>query len=113
MDLVSAIGLGLDVAGATIIAIGLLGHPATMALRATSLWGSSAPTAVGQAEGRADAEFGIPVLIPGFCGQLVGLAVRSKVSVGIGFLAAGAAAATPLFLWHEIWRGRRAKALAI
>lgn len=113
MDLPSATGLGLDIAGATIIAIGLLGHPATFALRATSFWGSSAPTAVAQAESRADAEFGIPTLVSGFLGQLIGLGVHSEVSLWVGYTAAAAAALTPLAVWQFTWRGRRAKRLAV
>ncbi|MGE0066447.1 MAG: hypothetical protein AB7T48_03750 [Solirubrobacterales bacterium] len=113
MDLPSAIGLGLDIAGATIIAVGLLGHPATMALRATSFWGSSAPTAVAQAESRADAEFGIPIFACGFLGQLIGLGVHSEASVQLGYAAAFVCAAGSIAVWRWLWRERRAKHLAI
>lgn len=113
MDLPSAIGLGLDIAGASIIAIGLLGHPGTFALRATSFWGSSAPTAVAQAESRADAEFGIPTLVSGFVGQLVGLGVHSEASLWLGYGAAATAVLIPLATWHSLWRTWRAKKIAI
>jgi hypothetical protein len=113
VDLPSAIGLGLDIAGASIIAIGLLGSPATLAMRATSFWGSSPPTAVAEAESRADAEFGIPTITAGFIGQLIGLAVRSDVPIWLGAGAGAVFALVPLALWHWLWRPRRTMALAI
>jgi len=105
MDAASSIGLGLDIAGGTIIAIGLLGKPATLALRATSFWGENAPTAVFMAESRADAEIGIPTLACGFLGQLVGLAWAAHVAVAIGAALAAACAVVPLTFWN--WYGDR------
>jgi hypothetical protein len=113
MNLISAIGLGLDIAGGTIIAIGLLGAPWTLALRATSFLGESAPTAVFLCESRADAEVGIPALVLGFGGQLIGLAVSAHTWVLIGFLAAAVCAVGTLALWRFAWRPSRTKSLAI
>jgi hypothetical protein len=113
VDLPSAIGLGLDIAGATIIAIGLLGNPATLALRATTFWGGNPPSAVREAENRADAEFGIPTVVCGFTGQLVGLGVHSEASHFVGYGSAAAAALIPLVAWYWLWRPWRAKKVAI
>jgi hypothetical protein len=113
MNAVSSIGLGLDIAGGTIIAVGLLGHPSSLARRASSFFGESPPTAAFMAESRADAEIGIPVLVSGFLGQLVGLAWSAEVSVPVGALLAAGAALVPLAFWHAYWRSGRSKALAI
>jgi hypothetical protein len=72
MNPVSAFGIGLDIAGGTIVAVGLVGHPGKMALRSTTFFGGAATTAAGEAESRADAEVGIPALALGFICQLVG-----------------------------------------
>jgi hypothetical protein len=71
------------------------------------------PTAVAQAESRADAEFGIPTLASGFLGQLIGLGVHSEASLWGGYVAAAIATLMPLVAWQFIWRGWRAKRLAI
>lgn len=113
MDLPSAIGLGLDIAGAAIITIGLLGSPATFALRATTFLGGNSHTAAAEAESRADAEFGLPVLVSGFIGQLVGLSVHSEAAVCLGYAAAALCALVPLAIWHWLWRPWRRKRLAV
>jgi hypothetical protein len=113
VDLPSAIGLGLDIAGAAVITIGLLGSPATFALRATTFLGGNSHTAAAEAESRADAEFGLPVLLSGFLGQLIGLSVHSEAPVCIGYPAAALCALLPLATWHWLWRPWRRKRLAV
>ncbi len=113
MDAASSVGLGLDIAGATIIAIGLLGNPAHLAMRATSFWGESAPNAAFLAESKADGEIGIPTIVAGFVGQLIGLAWRAKVAVVLGLVLAGVCTLGVLAFWYWIYRPRRVTALAI
>jgi hypothetical protein len=113
MDLASSVGLGLDIAGAVVIAIGLLGSPATFALRATEFFGGSPHTAAAEAESRADGELGIPLLILGFLGQLIGLGVRTRAPVAVGTALAALAALVPLALWHWVWHPWRSKRLAV
>jgi hypothetical protein len=113
VDLPSAIGLGLDIAGAAIITIGLLGSPATFALRTTTFLGGNFHTAAAESESRADAEFGLPVLVSGFLGQLVGLSVHSEAAVCVGYAAAVLCALVPLAVWHWLWRPWRRKRLAV
>jgi hypothetical protein len=68
------IGIGFDIAGASLLARGLLTSPLEIARRATSFLGYSGPLATSQIEDKVDAIFGLAALLLGFILQAVGYA---------------------------------------
>lgn len=83
------VGLGIDVAGAYLLARGLLASPAVMARR-RKRWSDFNPSlAVAQAEDKVDAMFGLSALGIGFFIQTVGYVLTLA---GIGGATGGSAA---------------------
>jgi hypothetical protein len=81
------IGLALDLAGAFILARGILGSPSIIVVASTSFWNSNPLLGVQGAEDRVDGRFGVGVLLSGFTLQAVGyfldLALSPSETTGI------------------------------
>jgi hypothetical protein len=100
-------GIGLDIAGAVLVAKGLLIGPEQMFQRTGTRLGFSAPVLIGFAEDWCDGAFGVGALVGGFIFQAVGYAVvvdGRHAGVGtaraaVGILCAVAAAVLVSVLW--------------
>lgn len=103
------VGLGLDIAGAYLVARGLLASNLEIALRAAGYWGSSPPTAVTNAQNKVDGWIGLISLVLGFVLQAVGYFVilsgraDDEVSVGRALAAIGLGVAA-ILLVLGVWR---------
>jgi hypothetical protein len=68
-------GIGFDLAGALLLARGLLVDPREFVRRASSAWGVSSVSIGSQANNRIDASFGAAGLVVGFLLQATGYEV--------------------------------------
>lgn len=66
------VGLALDITGATLLAKGLVLHPATIYGVTAQLWGGNDLAIRDRCQSRTDAEFGLVLLVSGFGLQAVG-----------------------------------------
>lgn len=100
------VGVGFDLAGAWLVAKGLLVKESVLAQRAGQFWGGNPGITVGAVEDRVDAKFGVGFLLFGFSlqalGYVVGLGVdlaaeeswmRAVIAAGLLFLFVGLALA--------------------
>jgi hypothetical protein len=113
-----AVGIGFDIAGAVLVAWGLLAGPRKMALRAGSYYGSNPNAAVGLIEDRVRGDVGVVALVLGFSLQAAAYAVT--VAAGhltpgtLGGIIASAAVPAALILLGERWtHDRRARRLMV
>jgi hypothetical protein len=119
LDLFMA-GLGFDIAGALLLARGLLSSPAEIA-ELNTLEGLESGATVAQVRDRVDAEFGVGSLILGFTLQAIGyvatvLGASSSPDVGLGSAAIAlafllVAGGSVWFIWHRVARRRVRKML--
>jgi hypothetical protein len=116
-----AVGIGFDIAGATLLARGLLASPHEIAIRSGTYMGYNASVSVGAARDRIDALVGLVALGVGFTLQAAGYLIEldrhvqtsptgSKALVGV--LAALAAIAVVAVTWLTV-RGRLVKNVLI
>ena len=108
---VTAGGLVLDIAGAMIIALGLvLKTPEAALEESTPRWGFNAALDASLAAQTADAQIGAAMLVMGFAVQIaaaLGWHEESWLATGIALGTAGVAAASAWVFLNRFWRPRR------
>jgi hypothetical protein len=112
------VGVGFDVAGAWLLARGLLAGPAEIALRTASLWGGNPATTASQLEDRLNGTLGVASLILGFSLQAVAYGIvvgHDDLSGGnwIGVAISAVAPIAALLLFDRITRPRRLRRLIV
>jgi len=105
------VGLGIGVAGAAILAVGVVNSPRIIAEQAGTYWDYSQPLARAFARDRSDAEIGLAALALGFITQLIGVAWGTgDPSPGLALIAAAIPAGLIAAAWLVI-RPRRVERL--
>src|SRR2546423_3030073 len=106
-DLFTA-GLGFDLAGATLLGVGLLVSPWGIAQRSTTFPGYNSDQVVSLAQDRIDASVGLASIGLGFlCQAAAYIAVVSGAKTGTGWrtgLGAGIAAGLAALVVGTLWR---------
>lgn len=88
-------GLGFDIAGAWLLARGLLASPSEIALRTAQLWGGNPATTAAELEDSVSGSFGLSALLFGFVVQGISYAISAQTDdpttgtwVGVAIAAA-------------------------
>jgi hypothetical protein len=112
------VGLGFDIAGAWLVARGLIASPSELALRTASLWNGNPVTTASQIKDRMSGQLGLASLVLGFSLQGVGYAVLvgssgdlSRGNVGGVVIAALVPVALVFALDHVTYRRRLTRAI--
>lgn len=104
-QLLTPFGLGLDVSGATLLAIGLLGNPLDLFRLAASYYNGNPRLYYERVQNRVRAWVAIPSLVLGFMAQAAGFVMSTEAtSDPVGFAAASAAVASGIVFSLVCWR---------
>jgi hypothetical protein len=110
--MLSSLGLGVDLAGASILAIGLLAAPVTLGAQATAFWDFSPQLGAAGARARVDAEVGLSGLVLGIGLQIAGVAFPSTPPRGLIALSAVGGGLLVFGVWSLI-RDHRLRQLIV